>query len=353
MFLFYYISLNLVVVLFALLLCSVAETQRRTHAHRLDMACRKYAAVFGKCTSSGDYRLPDPAVRRLKHNIGMEAFFKELNKLEADTRRSMMLTNSDKMIKLMKKEKNATVHAYFAYMLKGIHIVAPGGGGYGMLMLKFLEDRSVFARENALKSIYSFGDERLVEEAFMAMSERGDVHNEKLLLDGLLSFPGDREKLATLLMKHYDNILECYRNSLINFLNLAGIDKYDDMLIKRAERAETSVDTVCCITRKMNKVQSDRNLRYLKGITNRFTEGGIWEPVSIAVMGLGSYPEDPEVKGILKKELLSRNWYIRNHSAESLASIGVTEEDLEEISATNDKFANDAIRYAIMRLDHV
>ena len=353
MFVFLYLLLNVAIVFFTLLLFNIADTQRKTHAQKLEKMVRKNSAVMEQCGKNDDYRLPVKTISGLKHYIGMEAFFEELNKLDSEKRRKIMLDNSDKIIDQLRKEKQPTIHAYFAYMLKDIGIVGHNGGGYGTLMIKFLDDNSVFARENALKAIYSFGDPRLVELAFLLLSEKAMTHNEKLLSDGLLSFPGDKDALASLLMKDFDSLLECYRHSAINFLSFARIDKYDDMLIKRAMRSETSIDTICCITRKINKVQSERNLRYLKDITARFKEGSDWEPVSVAVMGLGHYPEDRSVKDILKRELLSRNWYIRKHSAESLALIGVTEQDLEDIRSKNDRFANDAIHYAMTRLEHV
>ena len=313
----------------------------------------RYASAIAKCESSGNYRLPDRTLKGLRHNIGIEAFFKSLKHFDISLQQQMMLKNSDRIISLMNKEKQPTVHAYFAYMLKGIGITGTNGGGYGTLMLRFLDDRSVFARENALKCIYSFGDAVLVESAVTHLSERGIVHNEKLLVDGLLSFPGDRDRLSTLLMKHYDSMLECYRNSLINFLSFASINKYDDILIRRAIKPETSLDTICCITRKMNKTKSDRSLRYLLDTANRFSEGGDWEPAAIAVTGLAKYPEVAIVKETLKKEVVSRNWYIRKNSAESLALIGITDKDLADIEARNDRYANEAVRYALMRLDHV
>lgn len=352
MFLLEFMLINLAFVLIALLVCNVADTSRKTHARRLKRMVRKHAAVIAGCISSGDYRLPGKVLRSLRHEIGMEAFFKALKHIDIEDQKKIMLVNSGKITGIMAKENNLTFRAYFAYMLKDIKMAAPNGGGYGDLMLRFLDDRSVFVRENALRSIYSFGDAELTERAISHLSGRGITHNEKLLTDGLMAFAGDRELLAGLLMKHYDSLLECYRNSLISFLGFAGICKFDDTLIRRAVKEETSLDTICCITRKLNRVRSDRNLRYLLDMANRYSEGSEWEPAAIAVTGLGGYPGNKTAKETLKKKLLSRNWYVRKNSAASLASMGLSESDLEDIRLTNDRYAMDAINYAMVRAAH-
>lgn len=353
MFLLEYILINLAAVLFTLLVCNIADTNRKTHALRLKRITARYSAALKKCKQTGDFRLPDRNIRGLKRYIGIEAFFEALKELDLEDKQRILLDNSNNIIRILNKEKQPTVHAYFSYMLKDMKIRGVNGGGYGTLMIKFLSDGSVFSRENALKSIYSFGDPEIVELAFTLLSARGIIHNEKLITDGLMTYPGDKEKLAARLMKHFDTLLECYRNSLINYMGLAGIEKYDDILIKRAIKPETSINTICCITRKMNRVKSSKSFRYLVDIERRFREGGDWEPVAIAVTGLAHFPEEKVAKDILKRELISRNWYIRKNSAESLAAIGVTEKDLEDIRASNDKYANEAIHYALTRLENV
>ena len=74
-----------------------------------------------------------------------------------------------------------------------------------------------------------------------------------------------------------------------------------------------------CITRNINKTKSEKNLEFLIDLIKRFSEKDIWEPVAIAVTGLAGYGEYPEVKELLKKKAISRNWYIRKNAATSLA----------------------------------
>ena len=349
MYVVYYLVLNLVFIYIVLLVYFITNTKRRSHARRLIRITKKYNILFDDCSEENDYKLPSRKIKSLKRTTNLESFFAALYRMDKAKQTQIILNNNESIIRLIQSENNKTIHAYFAYMLKNIDLFEQRGGGYGSLMLQFLLENSIYARENALKAIYSFGDEKLVADAFRRLSSQNIPHNEKLLVDGLLMFKGDVESLVRLLMVQYDNLLECYQNSVINYLNFKSIDEYDERFIEHVSNDDISVDTVCCIIRKLNKHKSERNLSILLELIRRFKEGGHWEPVAIAVTGLGQYEDNAEVKELLKKAVVSRNWYIRKNAAASLAKIGVSEDDLNDIYSQNDRFANDAINYAVGR----
>ena len=350
MYMVYYLIFNLVFVCLVLFIYLLTNDMRKTHARHLMKITKKFKILLDNCSEENDYRVPSRKIKSLKRTINLESFFAALKRMDKDKQTHIIFNNKESIIRLVQNENNKTIHAYFAYMLKDVDLFEQRGGGYGPLMLQFLFENSIYARENALKAIYSFGDEKLVADAFRKLSSQGIPHNEKLVSDGLLMFKGDVPALAKLLMVQYDSLLECYKNSLINYLNYKTIDDYDGRLIEDVSRDDISVDTACCIIRKLNKKKSERNLSILLELIRRFKEGGDWEPVSIAVKGLGYYDDNDEVKDLLKKAVVSRNWYIRKNAAESLAQIGITDEDLNEIYSQNDKYVNDAINYAVGRM---
>ena len=345
----YYLILNLVVVYMVLLIYIITNIKRRSHTLRVNRITKKFKVLFDKCEEIDDYHLSDKFIKSLKKTIRLEAFFDAINELENEQRTRVMLDNNEAILRLISREKNKIIHAYFAYMLQNVDLSEEKGDGYGPLMLELLNDNSIYTRENALKAIYSFKNAKLVADSLIKLTNLDIPHNDKLLADGMLTFDGDVKQLADLLMLKYEDLLECYRNALINFLNYKSINDYDDLLIEDAQRENVSVDTICCIIRKINKSKSEKNLEFLMNLIKRFKEGNIWEPVAIAVAGLANYGEYPEVKELLKKEVISRNWYIRKNAANSLATIGLSDDDLEEIYSQNDRFANDAIKYAMGR----
>ncbi len=338
----------------AIVICAYHATNARRNAHprRLLKATRRFDALLQERVASGDYHLPGRVVRCLRRTINLEAFSQSCKKLGPNERRRVLLENQQAIVSLQLCERSTTVHAYFAYLLRDLAPFNGDEGAYGDLMLRFLDDDSVYARENALRAIYSFGDARLVESALTSLSSRGVSHNQKLVSDGLLTFGGDEAELAELLMSHYDELLECYRNSLVDYLNHKGIDAYDERLIKDAKSGEASLDTECAIIRKINKVPSERNLAFVEDVVKRYQDGDDWEPVAVAVAGLRHYEGNTKVKELLKDKVTSRNWYIRKNAAAALASIGLTKKDIDEIDAKNDRFAMDAIRYERRRVSY-
>ena len=352
MFILFYFFANLFVVFVSLLVYYATSSARKTHPRRLAKATERFSVLFRACKEGDDYHLPKREVNRLRHPLFLEAFYNACILLDDDQRQRVLLENQKPIIELQQQEKNPTIHAYFAYLLRDLRLSRENGGKYGSLMLRFLDDSSIYARENALKAIYSFGDAFLVENAFRNLSARGISHNEKLITDGLLTFPGDEMQLVELLMPHYDDLLECYRNSLINYMSYKAIDAYDDRLITDARKEDTSVDTVCAIIRKVNKSPSEKHLQLLEELIERYKDGDTWEPVAIAVTGLGHYLGNGKVKELLKNTLLSHNWYIRKNSAVSLVSIGISQEDLNEILDQHDQYAADAINYELGRAVH-
>lgn len=352
MYIVFYFVILLSIVLVTLGIYYVTNSRKRMRPRQLACATQRFNASFGERIASGDFRLPDRDINRLAHTLGLEAFYEACKELDAGQRRRILLDNQSAIIELQMRQKSPTTHAFFAYLLRDLDLFQDYGD-YGTLMLRFLDDDSVYARENALKAIYSFGDAQLVADALAHLSSKGIPHNEKLVSDGLLAYQGDKELLADLLMRRYDELLECYRNALINYLGHTSIDRYDDMLIEEAQRQGASVDTVCAVTRKINKAPSMRNLGFLKDLIGRYEGDDRWEPVATAVSGLGRYHGNADVKELLKGKLVSPNWFIRKNSAASLASIGLTQEDVDDVYATGDRYAADAIGYELERLAYV
>lgn len=73
-----------------------------------------------------------------------------------------------------------------------------------------------------------------------------------------------------------------------------------------------------------------------------------WEYAAIASTALGSYPCENTVH-ILKKNLYSRNWYVRLNSAASLKNLGITYSELSDIIDGNDRYASEIIKYCLQR----
>jgi hypothetical protein len=133
----------------------------------------------------------------------------------------------------------------------------------------------------------------------------------------------------------------------------SSVDRYDEELMEMALGEDVTTDTLCCIIRKIAKVPSERNLRFLEELLERYREDDEWEPVAVAVGGLGRYEGNDEVRELLKSTLASHDYYVRKNSAASLVAVGIDQGDVEDVYELKDRFAADAINYAIWRDVHV
>lgn len=353
MFMVFYFTGCLVAVLTMLCVYRLMDVERHSHPSRLARATGHFDALFARGAASGDFRLPSGVSKSLRSPIKLEAFYNAAKNLADDRRLRVLLDNQEELIAQQLRTTDKTVHAFFAYALADLRLRPRREEGYGYLMFKFLDDESVYVRENALKAIYSFGDASLVARSFVRLSERGISHNEKLLADGLLTFAGDADLLADALMERYGELLECYRNALIAFMGRRSIHRHDERLKEIALGEDVTIDTLCCIIRKIARVPSERNLRFLEELLERYREDDEWEPVAVAVGGLGRYEGNDEVRELLKSEIASRNYYIRKNSANALVSVGIDQGDVNDVYELRDRFAADAINYAVWRDVHV
>ena len=353
MYMVFYFTACLTAVLMMLFVYRLMDAERSSHPYRLERAIGRFDALFERSAATGDYRLPARASRSLRNPIRLEAFYNAAKRLADDRRQRVLLDNQEELIAQQLRTKDKTVHAFFAYALADLRLRPRRAGGYGALMFKFLDEKSVYVRENALKAIYSFGDASLVARSFVRLSERGISHNEKLLADGLLTFAGDADLLADALMERYGELLECYRNALIAFMGRRSIHRHDERLKEIALGEDVTIDTLCCIIRKIGKTQSECNLRFLEEVLEHHQEGDEWEPVAVVASGLGCYGGNDEVRGLLKSELTSRNYYVRKNAADALVSVGIDQGDVDDVYELHDRFAADAINYAVWRHVHV
>ena len=69
-----------------------------------------------------------------------------------------------------------------------------------------------------------------------------------------------------------------------------------------------------------------------------------WEYAAIASTALCAYPGDETIER-LKRNLYSRNWYIRFNASKSLERMGLTYLDLIDVMEGHDRYATEILRY--------
>jgi len=301
-----------------------------------------------RCTAKNNYNLSARELNKLKKPQMLNAFYDFYSERPREEFVKLLSANKNQIVELGRKYKSTTVRAYFAYVLCSFKIEESKlNSGLTDLMLEYILDNSVYARENALKALYSFGNARKVCEAFCVLSKKDIYHSEKLLADGLLTFSGDVENLSYLLMTNFKELVECYQVAVINYLSYKNEYGYNDILIEYMEREECSLDVKCRILRILGKEKGSRNKRILMKSVEQYLNATEWELASVAAGALGGYDKDKKVEELLCHALTSRNWYVRINSAKSLIRISASDDSMQQILSGEDKYAKDALMYAM------
>jgi len=348
MFIFYFIC----VYIFVVFLVSVSHGFLASYLKKYDKYIERDKKYWEKihegCKTKNNYGLKARELKKLKRPQMLNAFYAFYEERPREEFVKILSANKWQVIKLGRHYRSTTVRAYFAHILCSFKLEESAlNSGLAELMLEYAMDNSVYARENALKALYSFGNARKVCEAFCRLSEKETYHSEKLLVDGLLTFSGDFENLSYLLMKNFKEFMECYQVATINFLSYKGEYEYNDILIEHMEQEECSVDIKCCILRILGKEKGERNKKVLMNAVEQYLNATEWEIASVAAGALGGYDKDKKVEELLCHALTSRNWYVRINSAKSLVKISASDNSIQRILSGEDRYAKDALIYAM------
>ena len=111
------------------------------------------------------------------------------------------------------------------------------------ILTAYMENSTVYCRENVLRALSSLGNAQAVETALQVLNDGGYFHHHKLLADRLTDFTGDCEALAARLWRHknawsgemmvavVEFITNCSENYCETFLPLLR-DEWEDLELR-------------------------------------------------------------------------------------------------------------------------
>lgn len=213
------------------------------------------------------------------------------------------------------------------------------------IMVDLLEKPSVYCRENALNAIYSMGISQNVADALKIVDNSGFYHNKKLLTDGLMSFAGDKNELNELLWEHLEDYSTNIQQAILDYIRFSSGDFQERMLQLLKEDRDSEIHF--CAIRYLGRYPYEPAYEQLMKYAEHEDEMH-WEYTSITCFALASYPGERTVE-VLKKNLSSRNWYVRLNASQALESLGLEYADFIDIFEGNDRYAGEMMRYRFDR----
>ena len=296
-----------------------------------------------------DAILSEHQIRMLRNDIELAAWSDALfqYKEEGGDYCLFIKRNAEQLSRLGILIKREVIRAYYAYIITRIN--ADGkiqSKELKALMKVYLQDgHSVYLRENALKAIYSFREPAGIVQAWLILSKRGLYHDSKLLGNDLTDFPGDIRLLTTLLMSRYSDLEENFKIALINTLRQHKIVTFNKRLELELYKKSVSIDIKCCVIRLLG-VDAGNYVQVLTEMLATYMNHEDWEPAAVAAIALKSAPSQ-QGRQYLFEALTSRYWHVRKNVALTLAHYGVTEEEKNSVMNGSDRYAADALSWAL------
>lgn len=242
-------------------------------------------------------------------------------------------------------KKESMDRAFFAYFI--FKNPPQDGKEYTPLieiLISFMNNATVYCRENVLNALYALGNCQGVENAFQIINDNQWFHHRKLLSDGLMTFKGDKDELAERLWNYRKKWDDNLMVSVIQFIT-SNLNNFDDRFLAVLKAEETSVEVKLAIMRYYRKYYYEQAKPILIDFLKK--ENKVDENLKIvAASVLERYPSE-ETLEILKTALHDSNWYLRYNAASSLVNLNVDIRKLRDVLGGTDRYAKEILTYMI------
>ena len=233
--------------------------------------------------------------------------------------------------------------AYFPYIIKKYQLL--GGADDAPLkevLLKLLNEPSIYCRENAMQALYTSGDAQIIVRALRIIDASSLYYNTKLLADGLLNFNGDKTQLAEALWAAFEDFKVWMQVTILNYFRFSSGAHCERVLALLNDGARDDELRFSCLRYLGRYPYPPAYADLLRYATP--SENARWEYAAIASSVLASYP-GAETAVVLKRNLYHPNWYIRFNASKSLEQLGFGYRDLIDVIEGNDRYASEILRY--------
>ena len=286
--------------------------------------------------------------RRLRRVNGMAAFDAALECLcvrRPELTRSYLTALNGVTITLAEDycRRDEIAAAYFPYIIKKYQLL--GGADDAPLkevLLKLLNEPSIYCRENAMQALYTSGDAQIIVRALRIIDASSLYYNTKLLADGLLNFNGDKTQLAEALWAAFEDFKVWMQVTILNYFRFSSGAHCERVLALLNDGARDDELRFSCLRYLGRYPYPPAYADLLRYATP--SKNARWEYAAIASSVLASYP-GAETAVVLKRNLYHPNWYIRFNASKSLEQLGFGYRDLIDVIEGNDRYASEILRY--------
>lgn len=206
-----------------------------------------------------------------------------------------------------------------------------------------LNKRSIYVRNNALRVIQNASSVPLVLEALDVIDNNEYYFNDRILVDFLDGFMGNRISLNRHLLNNMDKYSNRVKRLIIEYFFNNHVDD-QDIKLKILHYLSNSEDKELLIasTKYFGKISDDRAITYILNHLN----SSHWELRAISAKVLGKYKRE-DVKLKLLESLTDKNYTVRYNSVFSYMDMEEENALMNSVNNMEDVFAKQMLVYAM------
>lgn len=231
--------------------------------------------------------------------------------------------------------------SYILYLLSAYQITTKEALDYAM---ESLEHTSLYARNNALRVIENSSNEEDIIKALKIVNNTKYYYNNKILIDFITEFKGDKIKLTNALISKLESFNDRLQKIIIEyFTNTKDINAKDKVL--EILNSDKSLEITLAAIKYFGKViTKEAYKKILEGLDDKN-----WEIRAVCGKVIEKYGNDEVVEKLIEK-LTDSNWFVRYNCALSLINLNNGNEK-EVILQIDDNYAKEIYIYALFTKD--
>lgn len=191
---------------------------------------------------------------------------------------------------------------------------------------------------NAAMALARYGYSEGVAD-FIVRIENDKKYSFRLINELFDNFSGDKAALATMVFEKCEDYMKI---NVIKAISDYRLFEFEAMYIEGMSSKNSAMRIAC--VKALGDLANPQNEQIL--ITATYDKD--WVVRSSAVKGLGKINTPKALEGI-KEAIKDKEWWVRQSAASALINMNVSVSDIEDILGGYDKYAADAVKYALYR----
>ena len=241
------------------------------------------------------------------------------------------------------KKKDETIKVYCEVILGEFKL---SNYEINSFLMESLNTNSLYLRVASLEAISKIGNLNKFIEAIKYISDNNYYINNKIFIDILKEFGGDKYLLNKELIDNFNifnndlkkSIVDHFKNNKVEFVK----EKLLEILKDENSEKEIRISAI--------KYFSIINSKYAQEIIIDILKRGEWEYRAVSAATLSSYKNEESINSLLES-ITDKNWYVRYNSAISL--LHLNQDIINLVFLKGDKYSRDIIFYAMFMEDRI